>query len=465
MTTTSSSPEPAVAPSLTRRLAAYWSTACQAELPADVEELAALHLLDTLASVVACRDLQAGEVARRYAASQSGGEVPILGTPDSASLLDATFASAIIAHGAEINDFCPSAFVQPGPGVVSTALLVGADRGRSGAEVLRAVAAGYEIACRLPKAIGIAVLRGSGVANHSLGSLFGSATTAAALMGLDEDQAVDLIAYCAQQASGSWQWLLDVEHLEKAFVFGGMGAQNALHAALLVEAGFTGVPDALDVPGGWLKAGLRRKVDEPDLGSLVDDLGTSFQLDLVGYKRFPVGGPVQPVVQGVLALVAARGDDRAFTRVRIDMPGAAATFAGARMPALNIPYLVSIIATDGGLDFVAAQDRARFLGDTAIRSLMERVEVVHDPAQETDPRSESATVTIEWADGSSDRTHVDHVVGYPSHPMSSEEVVDKARGLIEPHLGAERTESVVQLALGLGSAESVTPLIDAIRRP
>src|SRR5690606_16350738 len=119
--------------------------------------------LDTVASIVACRDLQAGEVARRYAAAQGGSGTPILGTEDTASLLDATFASAIIAHGAEINDFCPSAYVQPGPAVVSTALLLGAARDRSGTEVVRAVAAGYEVSCRLPKAIGIDVLRGSGV--------------------------------------------------------------------------------------------------------------------------------------------------------------------------------------------------------------------------------------------------------------------------------------------------------------
>lgn len=451
---------------ITRRLGAYMASARHRELPPDVEELAALHLLDTVASIVACRDLQAGEVARRYAAAQGGSGTPILGTEDTASLLDATFASAIIAHGAEINDFCPSAYVQPGPSVVSTALLLGAARDRSGAEVVRAVAAGYEVSCRLPKAIGIDVLRGSGVANHGIGSLFGAATAAAALMDLGEEGAVDLIAYCAQQASGSWQWLLDVEHLEKAFVFGGMGAQNGLHAALLVEAGFTGVPDALDVPGGWLQAGLRRGVGTPDLADLVDGLGETFQLDQVGVKRFPVGGPTQPVVQGLLALVAERGGaSREFDQVVVEMPGSARTFAGAHMPALNIPYLTSIILTDGALDFVAAQSRERLLGDEQIRALMDRVEVRRDPAQETVPRSESATVTVTWSDGTTGHTHVDHVRGYPSHPMPAEEIVAKAVDLMSPHLGDDGANTVAQLAVGLGAAESVRPLIDAIARP
>ena len=55
----------------------------------------------------------------------------------------------------------------------------------------------------------------------------------------------------AQQASGSWQWLRDVEHIEKAFVFAGMGARNGLQAVLLVEAGFRGVREPLRRPAGW----------------------------------------------------------------------------------------------------------------------------------------------------------------------------------------------------------------------
>ncbi len=454
--------------SLTKGLAAYMANARHHALPDDVGELAALHLLDTIASIVACRDLQAGEVARRYASTSGVGPTPVLGTTDRASLLNATFASAIIAHGAEINDFCPSAFVQPGPSMVSTGLLVGADRGRSGAEVLRSIAAGYEVSCRLPKAIGNEVLRRKGIANHGLGSLFGTATTAAGLIGLDQTGAENLLAYCSQQAGSSWQWLLDVEHLEKSFVFGGMAVHNALQAALLVEAGFTGVPDSLDAPGGWLQSAILWGVDDPPIEDLVEGLGEKFQLDLVGYKRYPVGGPTQPVVEGVLNLLAARvaqGLDHGFAKVHIAMPGSSRTFARANMPALNIPYLVTVILTDGELDFVAAQSLDRMRHDTAVHQLMERVEVEHDPSQEQVPRTESATVTITWADDTTDSTHVAYVRGYPSHPMSSDDVVAKARELLGRHFDDDRVDTIVELALGIEQLDSVDPLIESFARP
>ncbi|WP_116998779.1 MmgE/PrpD family protein [Desertimonas flava] len=451
-------------PTVTAQLASYIAAAAHTPIPDDVAALTRLHLLDTVAAIVACRDLRAGQVARAFASTAGRGDVQILGTPDRAALVDATFASAVIAHGAEINDFCPSSFVQPGPGVVSTALCVGVARGRTGAEVLRSIAAGYEVACRMPKAIGIESLRRSGMACHSIGSLFGVGTTAGALLHLSDLQAVDLIAYCAQQASGSWQWLLDIEHFEKSFVFGGMAVHNGLHAALLVEAGFSGVPDALDVDGGWLAGGLLAGGDRDGLGALVDGLGADYQIDLVGFKRYPVGGPVQPIVQAMLELMADERDVD-IVRIHVSMPGAADTFANARMPALNARYLLALIAIEGGLDFVSAQSLERFRGDDEVRQLMTRITVEHDPTQETVPRSESATVTIDFADGRTRSRHVDHVTGYPTHPMSATEVVDKARTLMAPHFTADRVSHIVDTVLSIADLDSVDPIVDAITRP
>ena len=93
--------------------------------PEETLELGRRHILDTLAAIVVCRDLETAKVARDFALGLTGGAsegATILGTRLRASLPDAVFASAMTGHGAEINDFCPSAFVQPGPPVVSTAL-------------------------------------------------------------------------------------------------------------------------------------------------------------------------------------------------------------------------------------------------------------------------------------------------------------------------------------------------------
>ena len=94
----------------------------------------------------------------------------------------------------EVNDFMPSVFVQPGPAVVATALGVAEHRGRDGAAVVRAVVVGYELAARVPRALGAANLRAAGLASHGVGPTFGSAAAAASLLGLPGDRIGDVLA-------------------------------------------------------------------------------------------------------------------------------------------------------------------------------------------------------------------------------------------------------------------------------
>lgn len=455
---------------VTPALAAFIAGA-QGRAPApEHAELGRRHILDTLAAIVACRDLEPAVLARNYARSLSGGAglsaVTILGTEDRAGLVDAVFAGAMTGHGAEINDFIPSAFVQPGPAVVAVALALAEARDLSGADVLRAVIVGYELAGRTPKALGVDNLRRAGIANHGIGPLFGAAATAASLLGLSEDQVAHVLTYCAQQASGSWQWLLDVEHIEKAFVFAGMGARDGLQAALMVEAGFRGVRDSLDHPSGWMRASIFSGGDA-DRGYLVEDLGVRSELPLTAYKRYPVGGPTQPAVEALLALRERIGTAEVAS-VLIEMPGRWQAFRDAAMPALNLRYLAAIILLDGRLDFVSAQSLERMRGDAAVHALMNRVEIRHDPAQEAEPgqpRTESARVIITCADGRCETAYVPHVLGFPSHPMGQAEVVAKALELMTPALGQARAQAVVEAVDGLEDLPRATTLIDLIARP
>jgi len=448
----------------TRVVSDYIAGAATTPLSAATVELGRLHLLDTLASVVACRDLDAARVAARFVELRSptqqvgGGSATILGTRQLVPLVDAAFAGAMTAHAAEINDFIPSVFVQPGPAVVATALAVGEHVGASGREVLGALVAGYELAARVPRALGGANLRRAGIASHGVGACFGAATAAAALWPLSPERVADLLSLTAQQAAGSWQWLLDVEHVEKAFVFAGMGARNGLEAVLLVEAGYRGVPDALDRPGTWFTGSSGDDRGHGDLDELVRDLGDQSVLTDTAFKRYPVGGPAQPAVEALLHLRRSSlpsADD--VERIRIAMPGRFEAFRDAAMPALNLRYLASIIVLDGTLDFVAAQSRQRMREDPAVLELMARVEVSHDEAQESapgEPRAESARVTVQRRDGSALEHFVPHVLGFPSHPMTAADVEAKALELTVPHLGAARAHALVQASSALDSVTS-----------
>lgn len=451
----------AVMPELTR----YLAEARTARIPDAIRERARLHILDTLASIVACQPLEAARLGRRYAGAMSGGAgSPIFGSRETASPIDAVFANAMTGHAAEINDFIPSAYVQPGPSIVSAALELALSENRTGRELVNAVVAGYELAGRIPKAIGTRNLWLAGLANHGVGPTFGTAAACAALLGLNANECNHMMAYCAQQASGSWQWMLDVRHVEKAFVFAGMGARNGMQAAVMAGLGFTGVPDSLDAENGWFRwPALTGEGSDP--ARLVEDLGKTFELSLTAMKRYPVGGPTQPAVRALLELRETLNAER-VAAIRVEMPGAAETFRRANMPALNIPYLAAIIMLDGRLDFVDAQSLDRMTNDQAARSFAEKVTVVEDPSQHTgegEDRTESARVTLTLTDGSERTRYVAFVPGFPTHPMGRDEIETKARELVQPILGRQKADRLIDLCADLDRMQSVDPIIEFMR--
>jgi 2-methylcitrate dehydratase PrpD len=454
-------------PRVTQALAAYIGDARSARMPDEHRDLARQHILDTLASIVACRDLEPAVLARKLAIAQSGSvsknAATILGTKEKAALVDAAFASAMTGHGAEINDFIPSAFVQPGPAIVSAALALAETRGGTGDALVRAVVVGYELAGRIPKALGNANLREAGIANHGVGPVFGTAAAAAVMLGISADRIGDLLTFCAQQASGSWQWLLDVEHVEKAFVFAGMGARNGLHAALMVEAGFRGVRDSFDNASGWLRAGAFAKGDA-NIAYLIEKLGERTELAETAFKRYPVGGPTQPAIHGLLQLLP-KMDRNNVQSIRIDMPGRWQAFRDAAMPALNLRYTTSLILLDGKLDFVSAQSLERMATDSKVKALMEKVTIAHDPKQEAapgQPRTESARVIAIENGGQRHEIYVPYVVGFPSHPMTREDVESKALELMSPRLGTARARQVVERVRDLERMPQARELIAMI---
>lgn len=448
-------------PSPTGLLAKYIFESQTASIPAEIRELSKRHILDTIASIVACSRLKPALLARDFALFNSGtnGTTHLLGTNLKATLLDAIFANAMTAHGAEINDFCPSALVQPGPAIVSTVMGFAENFAASGEQLLRAVIVGYEIACRFPKALGIGNLGDFGLSSHGVGPTFGSAAAAASLLKIPQNRIGEMFGYCVQQASGSYEWLRDTEHLEKAFLFGGMPARNGAYAALLIHLGFTGVSDPFDGSPGWLESCTFLGADsDMDRQKLTYKLGEDFELPLVGYKRYPVGGPLQAGVEGLLTLIKTVNRED-IVKVIIKMPGGRVnSFSVAEMPALNLRYLAAVILEDGELTFKMAMSDERMSTDS-IRKKMEMVTLVHDRSQEREPRVESAIVEVTLRNGEKKQIFIEHVRGFPANPMNRDDVHTKAMDLLTPVLGTSQSKTLVETVWNLEKVNDIRLLI------
>jgi 2-methylcitrate dehydratase PrpD len=447
-------------PVITEPLAKYIAESQSVSIPDDIRELAKRHILDTFVSMVVSSHLKPARLARNFALFNGGqaDTAHLLTTNQTTTLLDAIFANAVTAHAAEINDFCPSAFVQPGPPIVSTVFAIGETRGASGDEMLRAVVTGYELACRFPKALGTTNLQTAGLSSHGVGPTFGSGAAAASLLKIPESAIGYVLAYCVQQASGSFNWLRDKEHMEKAFLFAGMPARNGASAALMVDQGFTGVKDPFQGTPNWLLSSIFIGLDSDlNLHKLIHNLGREFQLPLVGFKRYPVGGPTQAGVEGLMQIIK-KIDRHSIIKIDIKMPGNIKAFSEADMPALNLPYLAAVILEDGDLSFDMAQSEERKASES-IQEKMRLVTLSHDPAQEREPRVESARVEVILKSGEQDQVFIQHVLGFPERPMSRQDVEAKAKSLATPVLGREQTEKLIETIWNLDRLPDIREVI------
>src|SRR5204862_184253 len=134
---------------------------------------------------------------------------------------------------------------------------------------------------------------------HGIAGNFVAAAAAGCAAGLNTQQMRWLLSYAAQQASGLASWQRDVDHIEKAFDFGGMAARNGVTAALLVQAGGTGVDDILSGADNFFQGFVPK--NNPRM--VVEELGTRFEIMRTDIKKWTVGAPIQAPLDALDTLI------------------------------------------------------------------------------------------------------------------------------------------------------------------
>jgi len=424
-----------------RTLSEYIAAAPRLRLPAEVQERAKHHLLDTLAAMVSGSRLLPGRRAIEFASAQGGTrEACVIGSRLVTSAITAALANGMHGHSDETDDTYYLALVHPGCSIVPAALAM-AERGeRGGTALLRAMVLGYDVCARMSMALGIEKLRSAGFSTHSIGGTFGSAAAAGAIAGLNAGAARYLLSYAAQQASGLSCWARDVEHIEKAFDFGGMPARNGVTAAIMTAMRFTGVEDVFSGDRGLFHA--YERFAEPE--RLVAGLGVEYEIMNTAIKRWAVGYPIQAPLDAVANLIARHGvkaADVARAVVTIDEQGAR-TVNARKMADINIQHLVAMMLVDGEITFASSHDESR-LRDPAVKRFRRRIELAGSAALSR-TKTTQAIVEITLRNGERLRHHTKAVRGTATNPMPRAEIEAKARDLLVPVIGARRAAQLIE---------------------
>jgi 2-methylcitrate dehydratase PrpD len=253
-----------------------------AGIPDPVRRQAQLHALDGLGTALAAARMDAAPFAVPVARSLGAGtEASILGSAARASAPAAAFANGVLLHSLDFDDTHTSGLVHSTAMTLPAALAVAQREDRSGADLVRALVLGHELAGRL----GAAAPHGFHARGFHATAVCGTFTAAfisSVLAGLTAGQTVSALGIAGSQSSGSMEFLATGASTKQ--IHPGWLSLAGVVAAGLAARGALG-PDTIIEGERGLYALF--SAAEPDLASVTAGLGDSWQIENVAIKPYP----------------------------------------------------------------------------------------------------------------------------------------------------------------------------------
>ncbi len=426
-------------------LAAFAANLRWDDVPAAVQRKAEDLWVDWFGSVLAGQNARSVQTITRFALSQglTAGDCEVIGQSTTTSPMMAALANAAASHVAEQDDVHNGSVFHPAAVVFPPAVAVAQQIGASGAQLMAACVAGYEVGIRVGEFMG----RSHYKIFHTTGTVGTLAAAAAVgnLLGLTPVQMQHALGSAGTQAAGLWEFLrtaADSKQLHTAHA-----AAAGLMAAYLAKDGFTGAQDILTGPQG-LAAGMSTDANP---AKLTDGLGTRWATAETSFKWHASCRHTHPAADALLQVIAkhglALGDivrvDCFVHQGAIDVLGPVASPVTVHQSKFSMGTVLALAARFGhaGLNefdehFLSSETVA--LRDKVFMELDAEVDGAY-------PQRWIGKVNIHTTDGRVLHGRVDDPKGDPGNTLSREEITAKALRLAA--YGSEVPANAVRTAV------------------
>jgi 2-methylcitrate dehydratase PrpD len=445
---------------VTQTLAGFASRLTFADLTPPLVQKLKIATLDAIGCGLHGAALPWAQIVNRWVVRQEGRrEATLWRQSFQGPCANVALGLGVMIHGFDFDDY-HNAKIHPGAPVIPAALAVGEALDASGADVLTAVAAGYETMIRVSLATGPNASRLKGWHLTGTTGTFGAAAAAGLLLALSADDMASALGLAGTQSAGLWAFLSDGA-MSKRF-HPGRASQSGVMAAFLAKEGFRGPTRILEAADGGF---CRATSDAVDLARATDGLGSTFLSAQVNIKPYACCASSHSAVDAVLDLKRRHGFSPAEVAavcvktargVQVQC-GFDYRPAGAVRAQMSLQYIVAVTLLDGAalLDQFA---EAR-LADPAVLDLAGRVKIEVDPdIDRLYPQRYANRVEMLLKDGRRLATRVDFPKGSSEQPLSFAEVAAKFRSLAAQALSAERTERVIDAVDSLDSLKEIRRL-------
>jgi 2-methylcitrate dehydratase PrpD len=444
----------------TSALARFSAATPLAHVPASVQQRLKECLLDFVgnaafaaASAESTPAFRAGAAALGYAA----GESTVIGESGGHAGMVAALLNGAYAHTLDFDDTNVWGTLHPGAPVIAAAL-VEAERARaSGAQLLAALAVGYEVACRVGAALGqTAYDRGFHVTG--VAGLFGAVAAAGRLRALDAEAIEQAFGLAGSKAAASMQYLENGAWNKR--LHPGFAAHDALVALAFAQAGVLAARAPLEGRYGVL-AGYTNAA-RPEL--LTDRLGQWWPSGGTAIKPFPCCRLTHGAIEAALALREQPGarDGAGAQRLRVRLSPKAVQLVGQALPnkvrpqnivdgQFSVYFQVAVAWCDGRSTWQSYER----LQSPEVQAQCEAIEVV------ADPQVPLAGAVVTMGDRS---VRIDEPLGESSRPFDGERLRAKFDSLAAPVLGRRAAGEVAHRIAQLQDEADAASLIRLLRR-
>ncbi|MGE0557035.1 MAG: MmgE/PrpD family protein [Burkholderiales bacterium] len=421
----------------TVRFAEFAADLDYAALPAPVRDALTVFLLDYLRVASLGQRMSWSAWATNLARELGGREhSTVLFSHDRSDPERATFVNTTYAGSIDADDVHVGSMLHPGCIVISAALAIGEARHRSGAQILAAIAAGYENMIRIGLAIQPSHFRRGFQSTATCGG-FGAATAAASLMfsgGERTRRIAETIGLVASFSGGLTQFYHSGSTVKR--IHAAHAAGEGVHAALLAEAGFSGPADILEGKDGFARA----YADGHDFDKGLADIGRTWRLLETAIKPHATSARVLSAIEATADLLREHqldaGDIKA---IRVGIPKiiqgrlTVAEPKDVQAGQMSLPYCMAMVVKQGkavpaGFT-INIDDFDGALADPSVMAISKSIACELDPDAErvSTEQSVGAKVTLTLKSGKNVEKFIEAPKGSASRPFTMDDHVARFR--------------------------------------
>lgn len=442
----------------TGALAAFAAKLSYDGLPAAVRRHVKNVLLDTVACAFAGHASdESAQVKALAEALGSSAESSVIGggrlTPPGAALLNGYLITAVT-----MCDIHRPTHTHVTPEVVPPALIVAERDGKSGRDLLVALAAGLEVTTRIGLGSDYPAFRKRGWHGPGVFGAFGAAASAGRLLDLDPQTMARAFGIAGSQASGTFAaWQTPVIKFHQC-----RGALSGLMAAILASQDFIATTEFLTAKDGGLYSTY---VDGGKPALVTAELGQRWELEQIGLRLWPSGSPMQGINTALFDIVEQNDfetDAIGAVRVKLspsvyDMHGKLPHYKGKFEALISAHYSAAAILRDRELT-MRQYEPERF-DDPVLRKEAELISFVADP----ELQGVQAIADVELKNGTRLSARCDYPRGSFENPLSDDQIKAKFRTYAAPFKSETQIEEAIGMIAQLEDLKSVRELMTLLR--